>query len=361
VSNASDSGPISVLFLGASFGAVLGMRIAAAGHKVTFVCRQDEADLINARKLFLRVPTKQGAAPLEIGAQHCKVMPDACVPGDADPRAYDLVCLAMQEPQYSFPEVRQLIERIATARVPCLSIMNMPVPPFLQRITALDDQVAESVFTDAELWARMDRSVFTMAGADPQAKRTEDSDALIIAVTLPTNFKVAPFENESAQSVIQRLAEDIDSTRIDVEGISYHPCVRLRPHTSNFIPLAKWPMLVTGNFRCITSGPPVSIRDAVCSNESESRELYDWVVQVCLALGTEQSILVPFDAYRRAAEGLSLPSSLARGLYAGATAVERIDVLIQALASQHGMSHPALDRIVGDVSGRLEKNGVMLN
>jgi len=115
-------------------------------------------------------------------------------------------------------------------------------------------------------------------------------------------------------------------------------------------------MLITGNFRCMTDGAPLSISEAVCRNIDESRQLYEWVMQVCIALGADESTLVSFYRYLAAAEGLSLPSSLARGLHAGATAVERVDRLIQTLARRQGMAHPTLDMIVADVSDRLEKN-----
>jgi len=348
--------PLNVLFLGASFGVVLGMRVAAAGHRVTFACREQEAALINKGKLILRVATKQRTAPVNIGPSHCQFAPVAAAPGDIDPQRHDLVCLAMQEPQYSLPGVRDLVKSIAAAGIPCLSIMNMPLPPYLEKIEIQGGKAAESAFTEAGLWKEMDSAVFTMASADPQAKRLDVEDTLLISVTLPTNFKVAPFERPRDQAMLERLAGDIDGTRIKHEGALCQPCVRLRPHSSSHIPLSKWPMLITGNFRCLTDGAPISIGEAVNRNLCESRELYDWITEICLALGAEESIMVPFDAYGTAAEGLTLPSSLARGLFAGATAAERVDVLIQALAGRHGMSHPVLDRIVEDISATLERN-----
>jgi hypothetical protein len=348
--------PLNVLFLGASFGVVLGMRIAAAGHRVTFACRGPEAALINQGKLILRVATKQHTSPLDIAPSHCRIAPVAALPHDIDPRRHDLVCLAMQEPQYSSPGVRDLIERIAAAGVPCLSIMNMPLPPYLEKIEVAGGHTANPAFTESELWKDMDPAVFTMASSDPQAKRLDVEGSLLISVTLPTNFKVAPFERPRDQAMLEGLADDIDGTRIEHEGALCQPCVRLRPHASNHIPLSKWPMLITGNFRCLSDGPPLSIGQAVSRNLNESRELYEWITEVCLALGAEKSIMVPFDVYLAAAEALTLPSSLARGLFAGAIAAERVDVLIQALAGRHGMSHPVLDRIVGEISAVLEKN-----
>jgi hypothetical protein len=308
--------------------------------------------------LFLRVPAKDQKLTVEIGPSQCTYAPDACVPDAVDPQAFDLACLAMQEPQYGAAGVRDLVGRIGAARIPCLSIMNIPLPPFLNRIMELDNESAMSIFTEAGLWTQFDPAVFTMASADPQAMRVDDEGSIITSVTLPTNFKAAPFEHAHDQVMLERLAGDIDACRIDTAGVPCQPRVRLRPHASKFVPLAKWPMLITGNFRCMTDGAPISIGEAVCNNEHESRELYEWVMQVCMALGVEESTVVPFNRYLAAAEGLSLPSSLARGLYAGATAVERVDKLIHTLARHRGMNHQTLDRIVADVSATLENNRV---
>ena len=55
---------------------------------------------------------------------------------NVDPADYDLVALAMQEPQYRAAEVRDLLKAVAAARVPCMSIMNMPPLTYLKRIPA---------------------------------------------------------------------------------------------------------------------------------------------------------------------------------------------------------------------------------
>ena len=46
--------------------------------------------------------------------------------GARHPKQYDLVGLAMQEPQYRSPGVRELLNAVGRAKVPCMSIMNMP-------------------------------------------------------------------------------------------------------------------------------------------------------------------------------------------------------------------------------------------
>jgi len=350
------SEPLRVLFLGASYGVVLGMRIATAGHRVVFVCREEEIRLIKAGRVALEVPARESPEPLLIDARHCAFPPDACPPDEVEPLDYDLVCLAMQEPQYSASGIRELMQRIALARVPCLSVMNMPLPPYLNQLVQLDEVVQREVFNEPGLWQRFDPALFSMASADPQAIRRDVPDRLLVAVNLPTNFKVAPFQDYESRQLLERLSADIDLVRVPSNNELLHPRIRLRAHPSRFVPLAKWPMLVTGNFRCMTGAAPRSIADAVTSDLALSRDLYEWVVGVCLELGAEEATMVSFDRYVEAARGLSLPSSVSRGLYAGSTAVERIDFLIRSIALEYGMTHPALDKIVADVSCRLEHN-----
>ena len=42
----------------------------------------------------------------------------------------------MQEPQYRSPGVRELLDAVAKAKVPCMSIMNMPPLTYLKRVPA---------------------------------------------------------------------------------------------------------------------------------------------------------------------------------------------------------------------------------
>ena len=53
--------------------------------------------------------------------------------------------------------------------------------------------------------------------------------------------------------------------------------VKLKVHDSVFVPLAKWAMLLTGNYRCVTKDGPRSIKEAVHTNPRESHAVYDWV------------------------------------------------------------------------------------
>ena len=87
-----------------------------------------------------------------------------------------------------------------------------------------------------------------------------------------------------------------------------------------------------------------------------SRSIYNWVRDLCVALGASPDDLVPFEKYAAAANGLIRPSSAARALFAGAPNIERVDRLVQSIAAQRGLRNAVLDETVALVDARLELN-----
>jgi len=80
-------------------------------------------------------------------------------------------------------------------------------------------------------------------------------------------------------------------------------------HDAIFVPLAKWAMLIAGNYRCVLKDSVRPIKDAVHSDIAASRAMYNWVVKLCVTLGAKESDLVPFEKYANAALSLGSPSS----------------------------------------------------
>jgi hypothetical protein len=120
--------------------------------------------------------------------------------------------------------------------------------------------------------------------------------------------------------------------------------------------MAKWSMLLTGNYRCIQPERMIAIRDAVHSDPSESARIYAWVADLCVLLGADRQDLVPFEKYAAAAQGLLKPSSAARALDNGVTFIERVDLLVQSIARQKGLHDDAIDGIVANVEMHLDRN-----
>jgi len=344
-----------ILILGASYGSLPGSKLLMAGHTASLVCTGDTARLINREGTRVRFPLRD-RAPLEIDSRRLPGTLDALTPEDADPRQYDLVVLGMQEAQYGSNGVRELMQRIARSRKPCLAIMNMPPLPYLRRLPGLFADALKPCYTDPELWDDFDPALMTLASPDPQAFRPPEAAKNVLQVGLPTNFKVARFESAAHNAMLREIEAGIEAARHVGDGVPLEIPVRLKVHDSLFVPLAKWPMLVTGNYRCIRRHDMISIREAVHADLERSRRIYDWTAGLCMSLGAAPGDLVPFGKYARAAEGLAKPSSAARALFSGARHIERVDSLLQRIAWQKGGECAVLEEITGFVDARLERN-----
>jgi hypothetical protein len=118
----------NILILGASYGSLLASKILFGGHSVKLVCLPTEADLINSEGFRVRIPVRGRDEQIELDSRKLPGRVSAAGATEANPGAYDLIALAMQEPQYGLPGVLELMDAVAISRVPCMSIMNMPPP-----------------------------------------------------------------------------------------------------------------------------------------------------------------------------------------------------------------------------------------
>ena len=341
----------NILILGASYGSLLGTKLMMAGHNVTLVCRRKTADLINREGTEVRIKLRDEPEHRVIRSRDLPGKVDAMPPEDVDVSRYDLVGLAMQEPQYNNHTIRVLMIKIAAAKLPCLSIMNMPPLPYLKRIPALAEMDLEDAYTNAGVWDRFEPGLLSLCSPDPQAYRPPGEGANVLHVGLPTNFKAAPFEDETHNRLLRELEADIDAVRLDGQDVP----VKLKVFDSLFVPLAKWSMLLTGNYRCITLQEPQSIRDAVHGDLDRSRAIYEHVDAIAQRLGADPKDQVPFEKYAKAAESLLNPSSAARAVASGAPYIERVDLLVKLISHQLGAADPEIDKTVQTVDRKLDE------
>lgn len=339
----------NILILGASYGSLLATKLLMAGHNVTLVCRKKTAELINSAGTEVRLKLRDEPTHRSIFSRDQPGKLDATSPDLVDLSRYDLVGLAMQEPQYTNHTIRALMVRIATAELPCLSIMNMPPLPYLKRIPMLADMDLAQAYTNALVWERFKPGLVTLCSPDPQAFRPPEESANVLHVGLPTNFKAAVFADEAHNSLLRELEADIDAVRLDGQDVP----VKLRVFDSLFVPLAKWSMLLTGNYRCITPGEPQAIRDAVHGDLQASQSIYEHVDAIARRLGADPADQVPFGKYAKAAESLLKPSSAARAVAAGAPFIERVDLLVKLIAHNLNMANAHIDRTVDIVDQKL--------
>src|SRR5512138_1387164 len=342
----------NILIFGASYGSLLATKLLLGGHNVKMVCTPAEVELFNKEGSRVRMPVKGREGLVEVDSRKLKGKLSAEVPTAAKLAGVDLVVLGMQEPQYRSPGVRELLDAVAKAKLPCMSIMNMPPLPYLARIPGVPVKEIRSCYTDPTVWDSFDPKFMTLCSPDPQAFRPPEEKLNVLQVRLPTNFKSARFDSDAHTAILKTLEADIEAARF--EGIELP--VKLKVHESVFVPLAKWAMLVAGNYRCVTKTGIRPIKEAVHGDLNASRDMYNWVVKLCVSLGANEKDLVPFEKYAAAAQSLGSPSSAARALDAGAPNIERVDRLVQAIAAQKGMRSAALDEVVRLVDAKLESN-----
>jgi hypothetical protein len=198
-----------ILILGASYGSLLAAKLLLAGHAVKLVCLPAEADLINSEGFRVRLPVKGRDGLVEIDSRRFPGKVSATGADAVDPADYDLVALAMQEPQYGAPGVRELMRAVAHASVPCMSIMNMPPLPYLARIPGLSITELRECYADPTVWDAFDPALVTLCSPDPQAFRPPEEMVNVLQVSLPTNFKAARFESDANTALLRTLAADI--------------------------------------------------------------------------------------------------------------------------------------------------------
>ena len=210
-----------------------------------------EAELINTEGAVIRIPVRGREGLVEINS---KKLPGKMAAGGTtafDPKNYDLVVLAMQEPQYRSPGVRELLQAVAKSRKPCMSIMNMPPLPFLKRIPSIDADAIRDCYTEAAVWDAFDPATMTLCSPDPQAFRPPEDKVNVLQVRLPTNFKSARFESDAHTQYCARWSATWKPRASTSAGSKIELPVKLKVHESVFVPLAKWAMLCAGNYRCV--------------------------------------------------------------------------------------------------------------
>src|SRR5476651_566971 len=220
----------NILILGAAYGSLLASKMLFGGHKIHHVCLPAEADLINAEGFRVRLPVKGRKDPIELDSRKLPGKVTAGGAAGVNPKDYDLIALAMQEPQYRSPGVRELLDAVAKSRVPCMSIMNMPPLPYLARIPGIDAAKCADSYTDPSVWASFDPKLMTLCSPDPQAFRPPEEGMNVLQVRLPTNFKAARFDSDVHTALLREPAAGIEAARFKMNGEKLELPVKLKVH-----------------------------------------------------------------------------------------------------------------------------------
>ena len=104
---------LKIMIMGASYGSLLASKVLFGGHSVHLICLPAEADLINSEGFRVRMPIRGRKDPVVIDSRKLPGKVTAGGTTSANPADYDLIGLAMQEPQYRSPGVRELLDAVA--------------------------------------------------------------------------------------------------------------------------------------------------------------------------------------------------------------------------------------------------------
>jgi hypothetical protein len=292
----------NILILGASYGSLLATKLLMAGHHVTLVCRNKTAELINRDGTEVRIKLRDEAMHRAIFSRD--------LPG------------TLTRPRPPTSTFRVMIWSV----LPAGTAIHQPYNPrsdgqnrrgeaalsfdhehaavtLSQTDPGTAEMDLEEAYTNALVWERFEPGLVSLCSPDPQAFRPPEEAANVLHVGLPTNFKAAAFDDEKHNQLLRELEADIDAVKLDGLDVP----VKLKVFDSLFVPLAKWSMLLTGNYRCITLHEPQPIRDAVHSDLKLSQSIYDHVDAIARRLGADPADQVPFAKYAKAAESLSNP------------------------------------------------------
>ena len=205
----------NILIMGASYGSLLASKMLFGGHKIHLVCLPAEADLINAEGFSVRLPVRGRKDPVELDSRKLPGKVTAGGAAGVNPKDYDLVGLAMQEPQYRSPGVRELLDAVAKSRVPCMSIMNMPPLPYVKRIPGLDYDALKPAYTDptrvGQFRSRHADAVQPRPAGDPPAGREGQRAAGHAADQL----QGGQVRQRQGTAILRQLEKDIDAVRFD--------------------------------------------------------------------------------------------------------------------------------------------------
>lgn len=349
---------LDILVLGASYGLLPAVRLGLGGHRVTVLCRAYEQEAIAKLGATVQLTRRDGnpGQIMRMAAAEGRAVRSGelgLVGPDVIAAGFDLIILAMGEPQYAAPELAAFMNSIAKADVPILSLMNLLPSSFLQRFQTVDVEALKPAYSSWDVWQAFDPARVTAASPDAQAVRTDPQRPEHLTVTLASNFKVAPFERPADQSILDIIATSSERLAADQPLLP----ARVVAHGSLAVPLSKWPMLIAGNCRCLREdGTVVSIGAAVHDDLEASQRIYDSVVRIVTDIGGTDIDVVPFKSYAAATNHLTKPSSLARALMSGASAVERVDLMVLLSARMRGIEAAEVAQISSIIQKRLDLN-----
>lgn len=336
---------LNCLIFGASYGSLIAAKLIEANHNVKIFCSEKELELIqkfNLKVTINSISKKQYKFEYKLNDQF-----QVYSSYDFSLNDIDIVFFAMQEHHFNSENLVKILNDISKKKIPIVSILNLLPYTYLSKFKKVKVDNIQNVYKSLKIWDKINTKFFTTTSPDPQIffPNREYDNSMI--VTLPSNFKVAKFEDDKSNQILDKLSHSIRSLK--------HP-IQIKIYDTSFVPLAKWPMLICGNYRCVKKKDFLPICDVVNSDLLLSEKIYNQVIFLCKKIGAENDIFVPFNHYQKRSKMLTGPSSVAKALKNGSNTVERTDILISQIADQFKIKIDGLDEIVNNINNWIKHN-----
>ena len=334
----------NVLILGASYGSVIAIKILAAGHNVDLLCLKNEAKLIDAEGINVSIPSIRKKEEINLNSK--KLSGKLNAKSFSNLENIDICFLAMQEHQYiKDTKLTNLLKQIAVKKIPMISVMNIPPSIFLKNIKNIKIDKADEIYKSHSIWKNINLDYLSVSSPDPQAFKPKPDKNNFIRVRLASNFKIAKFNDAKSNEVIEKLETDVKKLKLPIYFNVFN---------NPLISLAKWPMLITGNYRCIKKDRILSIKDAIAEDLEYSKKIYNSVLEFSINLGANQKDLIIFEKYLKRSSLLDAPSSVARAISNRNKDIERFDLLLNEISEQKNYEVIGLSEIIETINNRIK-------
>ena len=274
----------NILILGAAYGSLLASKMLFGGHKIHHVCLPAEADLINAEGFRVRLPVKGRKDPVLLDSTKLPGRVTASGAQGVNPKDYDLICLACRSRSTARPACANCSMRWRSRGAvhvdhehAAAALREAHPRPRLRGAGARLHRCAGV----GQLRSEVPDAVQPRSAGDPPAGR-EGQCADGHAADQLQGGEVRRREGHGDPAPA-REGDRRDPLRSG-DGTKIELPVKLRVYDFIFVPLAKWSMLLAGNYRCVTEDGMRTAQEAVHSDLATSKSVYDFVFDLCVKL-----------------------------------------------------------------------------
>ena len=323
-----------ILVIGANYGLLLAGMLLERGFAVDVFGTDKEVEVLNQEGFSFQSNNK---------TWKFKPSNNLYFTSNFEKNYYDLVILAVQEPTLVNSKISKIISFISENSIPILSIMNIPLLNFLTDIIGVKKIInPEKIYCSLAISNLLKSRFIINSNPEPQIfSKIKFND---LSIRLGGVFRCSSLDilDEETASALTKSIEN---------GLP----VKIKTYKSPWVSLSKLPMLLVGNYRCLSNFKLQSINMSVHRDVDLSEKIYDHVVEIMKNFGAGRESIIPFKSYLRASTKLDAPSSVCRSIANGKNYVERVDKLVQVMGNSISLYSSDIDKIVQNIDDSIEK------